>query len=435
MYVRAASVLANIGLSYARKYATKALGAGAATVAGYKVGKEMAYTKKRSSRKPKTSTRSYKAPPTNVAKRVPKMGFRRKGGVITPVPYGQGQYVQGNLRSRGKPFTEAADNSRAYHVSSTGRKLTGGTLAKRVTLDSLQRQIFFVRAYEQEVTAGAPFWNRLSHVTDATNRYFPLYLYDLTARPQYVGGALQQPYACFRPYCAIAGATDGKIQWQTVAHRNAALVNDDKWQIMEQSSLASTQSFAKSMLSWVDIRLQIQGPRNIPGRIRAHIVQLLDDEYDPCPNNALTTNGTNSVPHQVFWESVIAEDTVNPLHIVTRPSKPGFRILGTKEFVTQPRESIDNDTRGQMHVLKWFMRMNHQCNYNNAGLTYVNDTQFGDGTLYPNTPGYGVSTTTDTRKKIYLLIRSLAPNCTAAVDNTVHGSFESHIRTCHTVMI
>lgn len=432
MYARAASILANIGLSYARRYAPKALAAGAATVATTKAIREMAYTKRSGRKKSKPTTRAYKAPPTVRAKRVPKMGIRRKQGGI--MPYSRAQPVQ-NARFGSKTYTESADNSRAYHSSTQGRQLSSTTLAKKATLSSLQRQIFFVRAYEQETSAGAPFWNRLSHTVTGTRRDYPLYLYDITARPQYVGGANLLPFACIRPYCDVTGANDGKIKWQTVNHRDSVNNNTAYWNYEESSSLASAQSFSTSMLKWVEIRMQIQGPRNIPGRIRVDLVQLLDDEYDNAPNGSSVVDGTNSTPHQVFWQSVIAEDVCNPIHKITRPKRPGFRFLGSKSFVTQPRESIDNDTRGQMHVLKWFVRLNHTCNYNNAGTTFTDDANQVTGVLPTNTAGNTVSPYTDTSKKIFLMVRSLAPSATAAVDNTVHGSFEINMRTCHSVLV
>lgn len=350
--------------------------------------------------------------------------FRRKAG------------VKPKYRRVGLTTSQGADTTRKEVVVSSGRKLTTSQLVDRTVKAAMSRSVFFWRRYAVEAT-GQGFDLSLDQAISSAQlrRYFPLYLFDLTARPQNISNSVRDAFFGHRAYCDTTGADDGKIKWVSISGLTANATNSDYVQVAEGTNLSGGQSQGRSILNWVDIRAQIQGARNIPTKVTFQIVKMLDDELDPMPNGSYTTTGANSTPHQVFWQSQIAELTVNPIHTYTMPKKRHLQIIATKTFTFQPKESVDNDTRGQLFVLKWFNRVNQICNYNNSGVVNTDDATFNSRTMPVNVAGNTVSPYADTKDKMFLLVKGYAPIAASAYDANIHPSFELNCRMCHNTLV
>lgn len=425
-YARAAPILANIAQNYIRKKVQKSAAkiAGATAVAG--AGGLLL------SRKGKT---------TNTSSSTSTMVARKRVSTRKRTPATRGKVMRYRKRPtvvrRGRPPPAVInpDTQRAYVAMRTGKKISETQLIAKTAKASIQRSVFFWRQYNAEAVGG-DFPLNLDHagITGDT-RYFPVYLFDLTARPQNVGGVVRDALFGCRACASTSGANDGKIRWVSIAGLTANSTASNWVQVDESTNLAGGQSSGRSLMNWVDIKAQIQGPRNIPSKIKFEIIRMLDDELDPVPQGSFTQDGTNSTAHQVYWQSFIAGCSVSPLHQYTLPRRKYVQVVATKEFVTEPRESVDLDTRGQLFVLKWFNRINKIMNYNNSGIVTTDDATFSSRTIVTNSSGNNVSTHADTKDKLWLRVSSYAPIATAGFDKTVHGSFELSVRMCHSAMV
>lgn len=425
-----AAVLANIALGagkyYVRKYGTKAALAAGTAYAGYKG------IKYATSSKPKVTRETVVAPKRTkvVVQPIRKKIVRKK---ISP------SYTKSNMgrrRAPGKMIRQQADGQRKEYSFKNGKKLTSSALVDKTVKAAIQRQLFFWRRYDVE-GAGNAFALGLDNAIGGTTRFLPIYMFDLTARPQVVLGTQQDAIFAYRLATDTTGTADGKVRWVNVAGKTAANVDSTAVQPYETSNLANDRFSAPiSLLNWVDIRAQFQGPRAVPGKITVQLIKLLDEDIDPNPSNGLVGNsGATNIKHQVFWQSEIASCTVSPVHIYTRPKQKYIKVLASKTFETQPRESVDKDARGQMTVLKWFNRLNKIINYNNRGSQVSNDNDLVDGRLPTGTnlSGIGISPYADSKDKIFLYVKAYQPITSG--DPEFASSFELNCRMCHSAMV
>lgn len=413
----AANILGGIVRQGVRKYGIKALSAGVAGAAAYGGARQYKYTTKPKVKREKVvqaiKTQPYKK--KNITKK--KMSYRRSMNFPT------------------KSRAMVTDNQRKYATFSSGKKLTTSALVDKTVKASLQRCVFFFRRYTQEATGGS-FQYGLDSSVGGSTRYFPLYLFDLTARPQYVNGVLKQATCGLRAICDTTGVNDGKIRWQTINGNDKDNVSNAYVQFDEGTSLSQIQSSGKSLINWFDIKAQVQGARNIPTKVTFEIIKLLDDELDPVDGNgSTTTNGITSTQHQQYWQSEIAQLTYSPIHTFQKPKKRYVKIISSKSFTFQPKESVDNDTRGQLYVLKWFNRINKIVNYNNSGTVLADDNDFVNGKIPTNPSGQAVSPYADASDKYYLRVKAYSGISLTSFDPTVHPSFELNLRMCHSTLV
>lgn len=333
------------------------------------------------------------------------------------------------------PVGMNADSQRQTVQYTSGKKMSNDQLVKKTVMAAMQRQIFYFRQYAVEATSALFNFGFDHSGVGGGTRFLPLYLFDLTARPQYQNGIVVPALGAWRAVTDTAGAGDGKIRWVSVQGIDQNGSNSLFIQSEETSALQPIQSQAQSMLSWVNIAAQMQGARNIPTTISFEIIKLLDDELDPQPTSTNVNSGSTSTAHQVYWQSEIAKLTVSPLHRYSLPKRKWVKVIASKKFTFQPKESVDFDTRGQMQVLKWFNRVNQLCNYNNIGNTVSDDNAFSSRTVVTNNNGLSVSPYCDTKDKLFLRVKAYVPIAAAGFDATIHPSFEINLRMCHSSLV
>lgn len=352
-----------------------------------------------------------------VSKKPRKVGPRRsrKAGPRTPVMKDEG----------------AGYNQQQFHAFRKGRKLPASAIVRRTVLASAQREIYQWRNYSVDTTASSAFTLTLDHTVGATQRNFPLFLFDLTGRHQNQNGTPVVPTTCLRPYCDIAGANDGKIRWAAVNTMDSTGSAFSPYlQRTETTNQETTSSHSKSFLEWVDMRFNFMGCTVRPTKITVSLVKLLDDELDPW-----VTDGVANPQHQSAWQSHLAALTVNNIHVYTRPEKRTIQVLDVKTLEFQPISTTESDSRGHVHTLKWFYRANKMCKYGNGGLQVTDDASYSSRFLPANTAGLSTSPYADTKDRLFLLIKAYAPTTAAAFDRTIHPSFEANLRMKHTTMV
>lgn len=324
----------------------------------------------------------------------------------------------------------AGYNQQQYHAFTKGRKLKASTLVRRTVLSSAQREIFQWRNYTIDSTASPNFSLTLDHSVGATQRNFPVWLFDLTGRIQNQNGITVAPEICKRPYCDISGAADGKIRWATMNTLDSTGASFSPFlQRLEASNQEGSSSHSKSFLEWVDMRLNIMGPTLRPTKVTCSLIQFLDDELDPW-----VTDGVSNEHHQVSWQQQFSALTVNNIHTYTRPERSTFKVLDIKTFEFQPISTTEADNRGHVHTLKWFYRANRMMNYNNGGQQVTDDASYSSRFIPSDKAGQGTWPYADTKQRIFLLIKAYAPTTAAGFDRTIHPSFEANIRMKHTTM-
>lgn len=185
----------------------------------------------------------------------------------------------------------------------------------------------------------------------------------------------------------------------------------------QESSNTGLKAISRDVLDYVDIRLDLVGPTNIPTKWSVEIVQYLDPTLEP----EYTVLGAAATGDQLqrerqriqYYDNVVQPWITHPI-LLTNPKTSGtmkstVKTLHKMSFMTQPKLGDNNNDNGQERIIKIFKWLNKVQNYDWSETGKVPAV----GALAAETMGFSVNTTGTNLlndvapgKRIYLIIKS-----------------------------
>lgn len=290
------------------------------------------------------------------------------------------------------------------------------------------------------------FWRTLNNIDGGVgNQYFsnyytagsnagvPLYLVELNSCINNVNGNITGHSPVYK---AERNESRGYV-WSSLQGQTAGGVTlDSAWQVErsgQNSTITDNYPGQSSILSWVDIRMDLFGCKNHPTKFVIEVCQL---DEDLCP--AVGTNSDNN--HVRFWDAQIRPFISNPnLHQISYGDKKYKKVIDSRVIEIGPTSTTESDQDPHVKTLQLFYKFNRRCNYawkdfiaapaenpSNAQLTTV---------FIPQAQGDN-QTQVHPRARLFLLVRAVK-----FVRNALYGdqtnvdtpSWNLQVRTKHMV--
>lgn len=295
-----------------------------------------------------------------------------------------------------------------FRSKKTGRRES--EFKKMMKLMKANQQIFVDRWQRLSDPSDSSMSFNLSHVnSDAvTNNVgtstFPVYLFELNALNQNVVGnrggsgvstVLSSP---MMQLARLDDATQDRFITQPLTGRGFDDTTDAYgWTFEEQtnSAVSIPVPIDRAYLDWVDLRIALMGARKYPSNVRIQIVRFTDEFAQPAVWTTLTsttlpTTGNNSANPRAtadwgtitpaissnfdewnsHWVQYTAPLISHPLNVRKKTSKSIWKVLHSKTFTFQPRDTSDDAPTGGVGdqvMFKWFNRIAKQYRYVQSG--------------------------------------------------------------------
>lgn len=202
--------------------------------------------------------------------------------------------------------------------------------------------------------------------------------------------------------------------------------NTAKWSL-EKGEGSSSTCQKKSVLEWLNIKMDLVGATDIPTRFTVMIGYFTDK--DLCPEEAVPVAEDDSFNKRTdFWDDMFRSDITHPLNMGVpdeEGSKPGrgFNMIFKKVVMINPKSNTDQWASGDEHWVTFFKRFNK-----------VQDFMWRDekNEVPPNTVGRGaelagawyqnisgavreIAADVDWTKRLYLIVKANNHNPSATV--------------------
>lgn len=324
-----------------------------------------------------------------------------------------------------------------YNQISVARLQTGRK--KRVTLGWLNKQM----QAKNELTVYR--WNGLKSFDD--NGYYfigkhfnalgniincPLYLYDLTGIINTTSSGVQNAICLKR---MTLTTPTGLVGWTDQLHLLSDGSSTSAGIALESASTASSvvnYPHQTSILKWHDVKMNLWGAKARAVKYVIQVIKIDDEILDPWTVKAAAAGGTaDDNKYQAFWQSMVKPYAYNPIAYVDPKMKQKYKVLKTYSCIIQPTSTTESDADPHVKTLNWFMRWDRIIDYSqdSARFTGVNDV-VNEADFLNEEAKYG-ATTTDTKSKLFLLIRAQSTFQSETVDNTNMPSFDLMVRAAH----
>lgn len=395
------------------------------------------------------------------------MGYNRTGrrlyGQSYAQPYGMGAVAAvGGHRKRPLPFGPGASRKRL-----SGRRIPYGSGSETVTrrrqnqgggdytqisvarLNTGRKQPLTLENLAKQVNARNELtiyrWNGMKSFDDngyyfcgkfdqtATGRkYMPCYMYDLTGviNTTPASGVIGQQ-ALSRMYVQN---TTGYVGWEPYQHLLSDGSTSSTTVSLESASTSSTAvnyPHQKSFLKWHDVRMNLWGAKTKAVKWVVQVVKLTDEAMDPWTPKPSPGSGNSDGEYQAFWQSMVKPYAYNPIAVVNPLMNRKIKVLRTYSTIIQPTSSFENDADPHVKTLRWFMRWDRTVDYSQSnrflgtGGDVANQADF-----IQEEAAYG-STSTDSKSKLFLLVRCQSPTEVTTEVNTDSPSFDLMVRAAH----
>jgi len=209
----------------------------------------------------------------------------------------------------------------------------------------------------------------------------------------------------------------------------------------EQTYLSVTSACNRSLLEWLDIRLDCIGPTSDYCKWVVQLVSFKEAYY--CPEwvgqNNVDQLSLDAINSRVdFYDREIMPYITHPLNPrsygVTNFVKQAMTVHWATEFVTASKDQNDLNTIGQERQIKLFKRMNRIQNYDWGDSRPLPPVAAGVDPVgwVPHTTTGRLQDDVEPKKRLYLIVK--AQNLlTTAVGATTCPSFDIAIRAKHVV--
>lgn len=352
---------------------------------------------------------------------------RRTGGLVR---YGSNFVKQASKGYIGKAImgAEGGDyNQFCAQTINVGKK-------KKSTVKRLAREMHFkaeCTIYRwngtKAFTGNGYYW--LSRETaDATYAYMPVFAFDLTAANNYINNAYSGAVPFYRLWLTKA---TGAVTWTPYSGLQADgissavnLQNETYAYVGNQIN----QPMEKSKLLWNQVKMNLWGAKNKAVKFTIQIVTYRDSDLDPLEQ---ASGRAMAAKHNAYWQTVLKPLTFNPAATSGEHHTKGrVKILKQYTKIIQPTSSTENDSDPHVHMMKMFLRWDKLCRYDDQGVA------IGTYDDLSNQADYAIQQQTFTNylksdQRIWLIIKATAFAENATPVNTLHGSFDLSIRTCH----
>lgn len=291
-----------------------------------------------------------------------------------------GQYKVGDKRPR-----TSRDPSSSYVQLRYDKALVGTEIGE---VDKLSKLIHshsgIVIDRFQNVTNindGTGAYN-LSYNSDATYRYFPFYLFDLTCVKNVFGPNSTSDLATPYPFLRLnREVSSGRYGWTVVAGKSRTDTGSFFWQTERTPALYLSEAKERQLFEWFDIKMILYGARACPTWIDVAVVQFTDEEMvPPCIGQIGTTanqviepdtsNFQGTVPTtaeynrwQSSWQGVVDNlvgSTIGQRNISEMSKFMKFKFR--KRFTFNPTGS-ETDPTGHQVQFKLKYLMNKVCDF------------------------------------------------------------------------
>lgn len=257
---------------------------------------------------------------------------------------------------------------------------------------------------------------------------FPLHIYDLTQCVNNNNGNI----ITGRPgYVLRVNDTTGGIEFANLTGQNNAGVGSTELQTEYNPSFG--YPFDRSILKWVQIKLNLHGCVQKPTKFEITLCQL--NEQVQTTGMGGSFSGTGNI-QLGFWQSLIRNMTHNNLDTTQYPEvKRSLRVWKRFTYVIQPTSSSENDSAPHQKVVNYFFRMNRRMRYDwqqtQKNILTPANMEANGWEVMNNENNAGV----DPKARVFLMIRALntVKLATAPTDSSTTPSYDFIMRFGHAV--
>ena len=212
------------------------------------------------------------------------------------------------------------------------------------------------------------------------------------------------------------------------------------WQT-EQAYSAPSASVPRSLLEWLDIRLDCIGPTNDFCKWIVQLVSFKEAYYCPEWVNQGNTDqlSLDAINSRVdFYDRELMPYITHPMnprsYTSTNFVKQAMRVHWSTEFITASKDQNDLNAIGQERQVKIFKRMNRLQKYDWGDNTHLPPVAAGVDPVgwVPRTTGGRLNNDVEPEKRLYLMVKAQNMITTAAGVTTC-PSFDIAIRAKHIV--
>lgn len=278
--------------------------------------------------------------------------------------------------------------------------------------------------------------------TGGTTAHFPLHLFNLTGRPNYVRDIPTGTSTFWTPMPAyvLTGPTGstGNFAWSYLGGQGAngssgSHAGYKAWQL-EHSDHAVTNNAPLSgdTLDWVQAKIMLYGTNTTPTKFMIDVVQFMDDTlypqtygtdwpvvdppvntYDP---GAPTEDVKGTRERNQFWQSMVKPLVYSPLVVGNYgEAKVGkkMKIIRSMTHMINPTSLVDTTSGAgtprvipNMRQVELFIRFNRNQNYDYEGRVQVDP----DDASYVQTIQNTINIDVKPKARIFLMLRALCPD-------------------------